>query len=122
MDSHLARMMRQARENAGMSQQQIASKTCIDPSRLSRIETGRLEPTREEVMAVLEALGTIESKTLAETAWDDLKHVSAPTWNVLSVLDRSALACADEALDKLKRVRFPKSLDGHIDKLRQTLL
>jgi transcriptional regulator with XRE-family HTH domain len=121
IDSSFAHIVREARKNAKLTQQEVAKETDIDPSRLSRIETGKLEPTREEVTAILKAVRTEESDGVEEIVWDDLKHFSAPTWNALSKSDRSALSQADKALDKLKRGAFSKFLRGHIDQLKQGL-
>jgi transcriptional regulator with XRE-family HTH domain len=114
-------LLRRARESAGLRQQQLASITGIETSRLSRIETGKFEPTREEIMVILEAIDTDESRLLAQTVGQTLDHIQAPTWNSLGVDDRSALLLADKAIAKVDSTRLPNSLRRHVNNLKQSL-
>src|ERR1700757_2740622 len=51
-----------------------------------------------------------------------LQHFQASTWNVLGANDRSALLMADAAITKLAAANIPKSLKGHVENLKQSLL
>src|SRR5205085_8591316 len=51
-----------------------------------------------------------------------LQHFQASTWNVLGANDRSALLMADAAITKLDAANVPKSLKGHVENLKQSLL
>lgn len=121
-NSNFADLLRRARESSGIRQQRLVALTGIEASRLSRIETGKLEPTKEEVMAILEAVDTDESRALAQTVGQSLHHVQAPTWNNLGADDRAALLLADRAIAKIEGARLPTSLHGHIENLKQSLL
>lgn len=119
---NIADVLRRARETAGVRQQQLVARTGIEASRLSRIETGKLEPTRKEAMAILEAIDTDESRALAETVSQGLHHIQVPTWNVLGADDRTALVLADRAIGKIEHAGLPTSLHGHVENLKQSLL
>jgi transcriptional regulator with XRE-family HTH domain len=120
--SNLADLLRRARESAGVRQQRLVALTGIEASRLSRIETGKLEPAKDEVMAILEAIDTDESRALAQTVGQSLDHVQAPTWNILGADDRAALLLVDRAIGKIEGARLPTSLLGHVENLKQSLL
>jgi transcriptional regulator with XRE-family HTH domain len=121
-DDNFGDLLRRARENAGLQQQQLAALTGIEASRLSRIETGKFGATQEEVMSILEAIDTDESRSLAQTMGQTLDHIQAPTWNTLAADDRSALLLADKAIARIEGARLPNSLYRHVDNLKQVLL
>jgi transcriptional regulator with XRE-family HTH domain len=121
-ESNFGELLRRARENAGLQQQQLSALTGIEASRLSRIETGKFGATQEEVMTILEAIDTGESRSLAQTMGQTLDHIQAPTWNTLTADDRSALLLADRAIAKIEATRLPNSLHRHVENLKQTLL
>jgi len=117
-----AHVLRRLRKDAGLEQLRLAELAGIEISRLSRIENGRLRPTEEEVMSILEAVDTAESHALAKTVGQTLHHFQASTWNVLGANDRSALLIADAAITKLEAANIPNSLKGHVENLKQSLL
>lgn len=117
-----AHVLKRLRKDAGLEQLRLAELAGIEISRLSRIENGKLRPTEEEVMSILEAVDTAESKALAKTVGHTLQHFQASTWNTLGANDRSALLKADAAITKLEAADVPKSLKGHVENLRQSLL
>lgn len=121
-DGKIGDLLRRARENAGLQQQQLSAMTGIEASRLSRIETGKFGATQEEVMTILEAINTDESRALAQTMGQTLDHIQAPTWNSLTADDRSALLVADKAIAKIEDAQLPNSLHRHVDNLKQVLL
>jgi transcriptional regulator with XRE-family HTH domain len=59
--------IREAREKAGVTQFDLARRTRIHPSTLSRIESGRMRPTALELNSIAEAFGIAPEK-LAEYA------------------------------------------------------
>ncbi len=122
MANDFAEMLRRVRENAGVRQQELAERTGIELSRLSRIEHGKLRPTQEEVMTLLKTIDSEESHTLAATIGHALAHIEAPTWNTLIADDRSALLLADQAIEKIESATLPTSLHGHVENLKQALL
>ena len=73
-------------------------------------------------MAVLEAIDSEESRTLAATVGHTLSHIEAPTWNALSADDRAALLIADQAIAKVQTATFPTSLHGHVENLKEALI
>jgi transcriptional regulator with XRE-family HTH domain len=115
-------LLRRVREKAEIGQQRLALKTGIEPSRLSRIENRKLRPPQEEVMTLLEAIDSEESRTLAATVGHTLSHIEAPTWNALNADDRSALVMADDAITKIENAALPMSLHGHVENLKQALI
>src|SRR5258708_29287973 len=121
-DYNFGDVLRRARENARLRQQHLVGLTGIETSRLSRIETGKLSPTHEEVMTILDAIDTDEARTLAQTLGQTLDHIQAPTWNTLGADDRSALLIADKAVAKVDGAALPKSLHRHVENLKQSLL
>lgn len=121
-NADIAHVLRRFRADAGLQQQRLAELTGIEISRLSRIENGKLRPTEEEVMSILEVVDTAESRALAKTVGQALQHFQASTWNVLGANDRLALLMADAALGKLEAANVPKSLKGHVENLKQSLL
>lgn len=50
-------LLREARGNAGLTQRELADLVGIDDSYISRIERGSPPPTRDKVLALVEALG-----------------------------------------------------------------
>jgi transcriptional regulator with XRE-family HTH domain len=121
-EGDFARVLRKIRQDGGVQQQRLADLTGIELSRLSRIENGRLRPTQEEVVSILEAVDTDESRALAKTIGQTVQHFQASTWNVLGASDRSALLMADAAISKLEAANIPKSLEGHVKNVNQSLL
>jgi len=88
-------------------------------SRISRIENGRVQPTRDEIMALLNAIGTEESLRLVHDIDQPLTHINAPTWLELSAEDKEALRRADKALGLLSefssRKNFRSIMGSHIE-------
>ena len=73
-------------------------------------------------MSILEAIDTDETRALAKTVGQTLRHFQASTWNLLGASDRSALLVADAAIAKIEAAALPKSLHGHVESLKQSLL
>lgn len=59
--------IREARQKAGVTQFELSRRTRIHPSQISKIESGRLRPTKIEIAQIANAFG-IEPAQLAEFA------------------------------------------------------
>src|SRR5580692_3600735 len=127
LGSHLVgSAIKAARDQAGLQQRDLADRTGMQMSRISRIENGRAQPTREEIMSLLNAIGTEHSLRLIRDVDQPLVHVNAPTWLELSEEDKDALRKADGALALLVEFRsresFRSIMESHVDFLRDRLL
>lgn len=60
--SQLAELVRTAREAKGLSRKQLADLAGLDPSYLSRIESGERLPSRDLVLALADALGVSDQQ------------------------------------------------------------
>lgn len=54
---NFAKILREARDQAGLTQQELASQVGIDPSYISKLERGGDPPARDKVFAIADALG-----------------------------------------------------------------
>lgn len=59
--------IREHRKKRGVTQFELSRRTRIHPSELSRIESGRLRPTKEQIERIAEAFH-VEPATIAEYA------------------------------------------------------
>lgn len=50
-------LCRQARRDAGLTQRELAARAGVSPSTVARIERGRMEPTLELLLRLVEAAG-----------------------------------------------------------------
>jgi transcriptional regulator with XRE-family HTH domain len=118
-------MLRAARERAGLQQRDLADRTGVQMSRISRIENGRAQPAKEEIMSLLNAIGTDESLRLIQDIDQPLTFINSPTWLELSTDDKEALRQADDALRLLDEFRSRKNfrsiMEGHVEFLRGRL-
>ena len=92
--ANLARL----RANAGVKQARIAEIVNVDTSRISRIETGDLLPTTEEIVQIADAINTAEAKdyiTHHQSIWIALEK--PPFWHP----SRHELAAAERHLARL---------------------
>jgi transcriptional regulator with XRE-family HTH domain len=121
----LGPVLKAARDRADLQQRDLADRTGIQMSRISRIENGRAQPTREEIMSLLHAIGTEDSLRLVHDIDQPLTHVNAPTWLELSAEDKEALRQADKALGLLiefkSRKSFRSIMESHVEYLRGRL-
>jgi transcriptional regulator with XRE-family HTH domain len=119
-------VLKQMREAADLQQHHIADRTGIQTSRLSRIENGRVEPSKEEIVTILQAIGTEGSVALAQDLERPLTQLTAPTWAELPDDDRRSISEADAALENLHRFMsrkdFPQHLNQFTSDLRDRLL
>src|ERR1700675_1861925 len=83
MSIETGQLLKQARENASIQQKDLAAAAGMQPSRLSRIESGQAAPDRREIMALVEAIDTAESRALAQDLQHDFKHIVTANWTDL---------------------------------------
>lgn len=105
----LGRYLAAVREEAGMTQSQLAQKVTFSTATLSRIESGEKLATDEEVATMLGEIGTPKAKGLLEflkQAWD---FIERPAFDHPS---RHALWAANLALAKLAKLREDPDLKG----------
>jgi transcriptional regulator with XRE-family HTH domain len=118
-------LFKRLREGAGLQQRDLAKLTGLQMSRISRIENGRVQATKEEIMALLKAIATDDSRRLIEDIEQPLSQINAPSWLELSPQDKEALRRADKALGALEefasRKNFMSMMSGHIEFLRNQL-
>src|SRR5258707_475789 len=96
----VGQLLKQARDNADLQQKDLAAAAGVLPSRLSRIESGQIEPDEAEITAIIEAINTPESRALAKDLQHDFKHVVTPYWEDLSAAERFTLREADATIRK----------------------
>lgn len=98
------------REAAQLKQSQVAESLGVDTSRVSRNETGQLEPDEVEVAKTAEAIGTPEALEYAAFAKSSWSHISKPGfWHP----SRTDLHQAEKWLVKLGEfVQRPQTTDG----------
>lgn len=125
MSATAADLVRRARESAKLQQREVAITAQIHPTRLSRIENGRARPDREEVLTILQAIGTDESLLLADYLVRPLAYVTASNWEELPIEDKRSIREADDALGELEmftsRRDFPQNLAQFTADLRDRL-
>ncbi len=118
-------LLKQARENASKQQKDLAAAAGMQPSRLSRIESGQVDPDGSEIMALIEAIGTPESLALGRDLQHGFKHIVTPNWAELSPQERETLREADSALERLLQHRdnpdFPPTLIRYARDLEEKL-
>ncbi len=123
--SSTGELLKRVRENASIQQKDLALRAGVPASRLSRIENGIIEPDREELMSILAAIDTDESRSLTADLEFVPKHVATPHWNELSAAEREALRDADSALSQLLDHRaspeFPKTLLHYSNDLEEKI-
>ena len=99
------------REAAGLKQSQVAESLGVDTSRISRIETGQLEPDEAEVAKIAEAIGrpeALEYAAFAKSSWSHIRPKPS-FWHP----SRSNLHQAEKLLVKLGEfVQRPQTTDG----------
>ena len=104
----LLRLRTATKRSQGTIAEQLRTKfdLRIDTSRLSRIESGRVTPTEEEVDCILQIVGTQEAEDYRQFHQAKWTHLAKPPfWHA----DQSSLAQAEETLQQLSELE--KTLD-----------
>ena len=111
------------RKAADKNQGEIAKKLRTDSSRLSRIESGEVAPTLDEVAAYLDALGTESARTYSKFLAQPFVHLNRPAFDHP---ERDILRNSERMLQRLDefsgRREVPDLLTGAAKLHRQTLL
>ncbi|HVF70034.1 MAG TPA: helix-turn-helix domain-containing protein [Chthoniobacterales bacterium] len=95
------------REDAGMTQSQLAEAVTFSPATLSRIESGDKLASQEEVSSILAAIGTPKAGELAEFLNQNWDEIARPTFDHPN---RSALWEANLTLRKVSELRSDPNL------------
>ena len=120
----VGRYLTMIREEAGLTQVQLAGKITFSTASISRIESGEKDITHDELSAILKALGTAKAKQFGEylkQKWDELDRPAFDHPN------RSNLWEANLALRKLRELRddpdlksvFVRQIDLYEKELRR---
>src|SRR5579859_894167 len=122
--AEVGRVLERLRIETGRKQSEIAETLGLHPSRISRLETGAVQPTSEEVDRYLDAIGTDSAKLYREILAESWTEIGRPDpWhpNARELIDTAALLrrLDDELLaDEM----LPQSLSGQAQFLRGRLL
>ncbi len=121
------KVLQNLREQAGLSQTQLAERLNCTPSRISRLESAELKLDTVEAIRTARAIGTPEAEGFADylqQKWSILiprpsfNHVSrAPLWDAEQALSRLQLLCTD---DPNLRHAFVQQVDTLSDAIRST--
>ena len=98
----IGRTLARVREEAGLTQAQLAGKVTYSPAGISRIESGDKAVTPEEFDTILKAIGSEKARQLGEFSkqkWDVLERPEFDHPN------RTALWSANTTLRKLRKLR-----------------
>ncbi len=123
-DVPVGRYLAAVREEAGLTQAQLAAKVTFSSTSVSRIESGDKSLSAEEFEAVLKAIGTTKARQLGEFVnqkWDVLERPEFDHPN------REAMWSANVSLRKLRKVRdnpkvknvFVRQIDLYEKELRR---
>ena len=86
------------RERAGLKQNELAQKVTWSPTVLSRVESGGRSISQDELVSILEAIGTEESLNFAQTSDRNWEHLPEPH---LGHPDEQPLWHAEQALKSI---------------------
>src|SRR5687767_7892461 len=101
--SAIRRTLADLRNEASLSQGDVADRLKVSASRISRVETGDLPLTTEEARDIADAIGQKlpRAKAFAEYLADEWKIIEKPGFNHVSL---KALRKAEAALQELEPV------------------
>jgi len=106
-ESSIGPFLARIRENAGLSQAQLAKEVTFSTATLSRIESGEKFATDDEMTEMLNAIGTDEAKDLGSFVKQNWDELARPPFDHPN---RQALWEANSALRKLAILRQDKDL------------
>jgi transcriptional regulator with XRE-family HTH domain len=98
----VGRYVAEVRDEAGMTQANLAGRVTLSTATLSRIESGEKTATEDEVSSLLKAIGTPKAKGLAEYLKQDWDQIDRPAFDHP---DRTVLWEANLTLRKLDHLR-----------------
>jgi predicted transcriptional regulator len=91
----IARLVREARRSAGLTQRELAARAGVPQSTVGRIESGRIGPRWSTVEGLLRASGS--SFELSPAAGTGIDRTQIRALLRLTPLERAELAAADAA-------------------------
>jgi transcriptional regulator with XRE-family HTH domain len=103
----LGRYLALVREQAGMTQAQLANRLNVSPSGISRVESGERKLSEAEFDTFLREIGTEGARQLGEYVTQDWVEIERPAFDHP---DRDHLWIANVALSKLRQLRSNPSL------------
>ena len=83
----LSAALRKAREDAGMTNRELAARLSLDQSHLSRIETGKRTPSIETTAMIVATLRTARDER--DRILDLARNASEPNWHGCLSLESS---------------------------------
>src|SRR5262249_37600772 len=95
------------RENAGLTQAQLADRLSFTPSRLSRLESGETELVQEEAIQIARKIGTPPAIAYADYLTTEWRLTARPGFNHPS---REQLWKAEAALQRLQALESDPEL------------
>jgi len=105
----VGRYLAEVRDEAGMTQANLANRVTLSTATLSRIESGEKTATEEEVGTILKAIGTPKAKGLTEYLKQEWDHIDRPAFDHP---DRTVLWEANQMLRKLDKLRNAPDVKG----------
>lgn len=118
----VGKMLARLRADAEKSQADIAKDMGIDPSRVSRMESGGITPTHEDVTAYLRALETENADQYAQYLIEEWIEIEKSPFDLP---ERDALHMAERSLRTLRTLlddpKMPTLLKGQADFYREEL-
>lgn len=119
----IAKILAGGRERSGLKQSEVARRMKVDPSRLSRIESGELSASPEEVARYVSALGSPVGDHVDLYLKRTWKAIQPPSpWHP----DFETLWTVEDSLARLEKLErssgFPEVLKTQVTSLRESLL
>lgn len=119
---HYGPIIQQLRDNAGLSQAELAKQLPFTASRISRIESGELGLSDDEAQQIAKAIGSKPAEAFAEYLGWNWTILDAPGFNHIS---REALWKAEQALQRLDALKDDPELKNaflkQVESCRQAL-
>jgi len=107
LPANLSESLSDLRKLAGLKQSDVAKKMRVDTSRVSRIETGEITPTDNEVISYCNAVGTSDANNYLSFLRQDWGILRRPLYNHP---ERDSLYSADQYLQLLNMFREEEDL------------
>lgn len=101
--------LQKLRKERGLSQSEVASRIKAHESKISRIESGVVEPTQTEVEEILEAIGSAAAKEYVKYLRHTSRYLPKPPF---SHPNRKVILKAEDTLHKLERLAEDVGEDG----------
>ncbi len=107
LPANLNESLSELRKSAGLKQSEVAKTMGVDTSRVSRIETGEITPTDNEVISFCNAVGTSDANNYLSFLRQDWGILRRPFYNHP---ERDSLHVADQYLQLLNMFREEEDL------------